>query len=408
MHSSSTVKNIIWILLIASFVSGALAQPINDQFANRIFLQGNLTNFSGTLAGATRTTNPLEFIPSSLNSATKSVWWQWTAVESTPVVIEILNPTEAPGNDGVFVYRGANVTNGPPTAELQFYAFYPKWFLTFFAEAGTNYYFQLAGSSQGSFDFRLVATNTPYLLQQPEDRSISAGNSVLLTVTAASRTPITYQWQFNGTNLPGETTPMLSIDDAKVEQTGVYSVWLTNASGTTQSKSITLTVTSNDPNPTLELSKFPTTNRFEFSLLTDPGRICEIQSTTNLISWVRENVYPGRTLFDPIFPPQPASKPTGQTTTGTNAFSLPRENSQRFFRASIYHPKSEACFNHLAQIQFAKQVAVYQSRRPPGSTISSYELTPFFKGGILPSCPEGGFYSLNWVELPPVCSRVGH
>jgi hypothetical protein len=49
-------------------------------------------------------------------------------------------------------------------------------------------------------------------------------------------TPIQYQWQLNGTNLPGATNQTLTIPDVKFDNFGVYSAMASNAFATVSSK----------------------------------------------------------------------------------------------------------------------------------------------------------------------------
>src|SRR6266576_2234378 len=66
--------------------------PPNDNFANAIVLRGNSTIFTGSLTNAT-------FEPGESANLCgvpvegASVWWSWTATNSSVVVIESLTPT---------------------------------------------------------------------------------------------------------------------------------------------------------------------------------------------------------------------------------------------------------------------------------------------------------------------------
>src|SRR5262245_35746565 len=79
--------------LMFSSAKTAFAQspPANDDFASRTVLTGSSITFTGTLVGAT--SEPAETnIPFGLTSRWpfgRSVWWTWTAAESTTVVIAI-------------------------------------------------------------------------------------------------------------------------------------------------------------------------------------------------------------------------------------------------------------------------------------------------------------------------------
>jgi hypothetical protein len=74
---------------------------------------------------------------------------------------------------------------------------------------------------------------------------VSAGKTATFTVTATSATPMSYQWQRNaspiaGAAAPGYTTAVTALGDSGSS----FAVVVTNASGSTTSRSATLTVTS--------------------------------------------------------------------------------------------------------------------------------------------------------------------
>ena len=73
------------------------------------------------------------------------------------------------------------------------------------------------------------------ILSPPQSQSNLAGATVSLSVTSVSTVPVTYQWRFNGTNLPGATDRTLTLQWITPDQQGAYSVALSNAYGTVES-----------------------------------------------------------------------------------------------------------------------------------------------------------------------------
>ena len=88
----------------------------------------------------------------------------------------------------------------------------------------------------------------PSIVTQPGDTSIRTGSSATLTVTAGGTAPLTYQWyQGNSgdtsTPLAGETADSLTVSPTV---TTSYWVRVTNAYGTADSNTATVTVTAAD------------------------------------------------------------------------------------------------------------------------------------------------------------------
>jgi len=95
----------------------------------------------------------------------------------------------------------------------------------------------IASSAAGNYDVVITGTcgtatsnaasltvaEQPQITVQPMDQEICEGSDVTFSITA-SGTALSYQWRRNGTNLPGETTPILSITDALFGQSGNYDV----------------------------------------------------------------------------------------------------------------------------------------------------------------------------------------
>jgi hypothetical protein len=103
--------------------------------------------------------------------------------------------------------------------------------VTFSAIGGSHYQIQMLGKGSTAYQFQLTATNSPLILQGPRNLTISSNESTLFTVVAEGYRPLSYQWQFAGTNLPGQTSPMLALTNIDGSQAGSYSVIVTNVGG---------------------------------------------------------------------------------------------------------------------------------------------------------------------------------
>jgi len=147
-------------------------------------------------------------------------------------------------------YNGATLigaaTNPPYTITWSTYSPGEK---TVFARAryGTS---SLADSTPVTFS---VGTAPPSIALQPANRSAGPGWSTTFTIVARGSDPLSYQWRKNSTNLcdgghcSGTTTPTLVITNCDVNDAGNYSCAVTNAYGSTNSSSATLTMTTCTP-----------------------------------------------------------------------------------------------------------------------------------------------------------------
>jgi choice-of-anchor C domain-containing protein len=82
----------------------------------------------------------------------------------------------------------------------------------------------------------------PQITQQPTDKTVTVGNTASFAVTAIGTAPLTYQWQFNGTNISGETNSSLTLMSVQTNQSGNYSVLISNAFNYAGSSNAMLTV----------------------------------------------------------------------------------------------------------------------------------------------------------------------
>jgi subtilase family serine protease len=94
----------------------------------------------------------------------------------------------------------------------------------------------------------LAPLASPYFITQPSSQTVTNGTSVTFSATAGGQTPLNYQWLFNGTNLPaggnisGAKSSVLSITAAATNNSGNYSLVVTNSAGSMTSSVAILTV----------------------------------------------------------------------------------------------------------------------------------------------------------------------
>jgi hypothetical protein len=83
---------------------------------------------------------------------------------------------------------------------------------------------------------------SPVISQHPQTTEIVEGMSAQLSVAAISGTPLTYQWQKDGSDLAGETAATLTLADASAADVGAYRVIVTNNAGSTTSQTADISV----------------------------------------------------------------------------------------------------------------------------------------------------------------------
>lgn len=71
----------------------------------------------------------------------------------------------------------------------------------------------------------------PVIESQPLSQLADPGSAAQFQVTATSQTPLSFQWRFNGTDLPGATNSVLSLTALQADDAGHYSVTVSNISG---------------------------------------------------------------------------------------------------------------------------------------------------------------------------------
>lgn len=67
-----------------------------------------------------------------------------------------------------------------------------------------------------------------HIVRQPQSQTVTAGSQAHFKAEPISDTPLTYQWQFNGTNLPSATNSTLSLAHAHRGDAGSYTVEVKN------------------------------------------------------------------------------------------------------------------------------------------------------------------------------------
>ncbi len=88
----------------------------------------------------------------------------------------------------------------------------------------------------------LTVNGTPSITLQPQSQVVNQGSNVIFSVAASGATNLSYQWQYNATNIAGATGVNYQLASAQGINAGIYSVVVTNLYGTATSSNATLTI----------------------------------------------------------------------------------------------------------------------------------------------------------------------
>jgi uncharacterized delta-60 repeat protein len=82
----------------------------------------------------------------------------------------------------------------------------------------------------------------PSIVASPGSQMVAGGSNATFRVTASGDAPLSYQWRYNGRRIPDATNSSLSLIAVTLEQSGQYSVEITNATGSVASPEADLLV----------------------------------------------------------------------------------------------------------------------------------------------------------------------
>jgi hypothetical protein len=97
----------------------------------------------------------------------------------------------------------------------------------------------------GAYEFQGGAA--PVIVTQPQSQTVYSGSDVTFTANADGAPPLLWQWQFNGVAITGATTSTLMLTQVTTNQSGNYTVAVTNSHGFDHSQVATLTVHDSAP-----------------------------------------------------------------------------------------------------------------------------------------------------------------
>ena len=97
-----------------------------------------------------------------------------------------------------------------------------------------------------------AAAVAPAITSQPENQSVTAGQSASFSVSTTGTFPFSYQWKKNGTDIPGATSSSYTTTDATMaDKDAKFSVVVTNSAGSATSNEAKLSVSATAVKPAI-------------------------------------------------------------------------------------------------------------------------------------------------------------
>jgi len=188
--------------------------------------------------------------------------------------------------------NAGNIAGGPQPVDCSFLALRSDGTVVESAASGsvnppanaTN----VAAIAAGSYDgLALVGSGPPVFPGIPVNRTVACGATAYLRLMAVGAFPLSYQWNCNGTNIPGATNTVLVLTSVQPSQSGTcYTLTATNISGTTTSAPIKL-LTPPFVFNTSSTNLLMTTNGLQLRLNgVFASQSVVIYASTDLLSWL--------------------------------------------------------------------------------------------------------------------------
>lgn len=144
---------------------------------------------------------------------------------------------------------------------------------------------------------------------------VERGSTITLTAMATGSSPLGYQWFYQNREIIGARSAVFTLLDARVEQSGIYSVVVSNSEGTTQASSSVIIWKPATKPPFLQVSRMGERVHFRVLEVEPFGRytleqsidssnwetVFSMNSTTNELQ-ITHPILPGARLFRLVSP----------------------------------------------------------------------------------------------------------
>jgi hypothetical protein len=187
-----------------------------------------------------------------------------------------------------------------------------------------------------------AAITGPTITAGPQNVAVYPEGEATFSVAASGSAPLTYQWRFNGANLPGATSNSYTRLNVQPEDAGNYSVMVANAGGVTTS-----------PNALLTLLDSPYVSAVQAA----PG------SHSALISWNTIVPSDSQVQFEAasFVMPSAAAVGSGQSSFGSSSYVDPLPTTNHVVLLTGLQPGTRYSYQTLSRVNTNTYVSgVYQ------------------------------------------------
>ena len=94
----------------------------------------------------------------------------------------------------------------------------------------------------GSYHTVAVGVAPPSIIAQPQSLVVNVASNAVFSLSAIGTTPLSYQWKFDGSNIPGAITATYEITNVQPANAGTYFVVVTNVAGSLTSSNAALRI----------------------------------------------------------------------------------------------------------------------------------------------------------------------
>jgi hypothetical protein len=233
------------------------------------------------------------------------------------------------------------------------------------ASDGSLYYLARGGGEV--FRVRFTANSAPSITSHPANRTVSVGQSASFTVAASGTATLRYQWQRNGANISGATSPTFTLQSPTAADNGAtFRAVVSNDFGSATSNAATLTVLSNSA-PTGSISSPTAGTRYRGGqIFTFAGTGSDLEDGT-----LPASAFTWRVDFHHDDHSHPHVPATSGVTSGTFTIADRGETSANVFYRLILTVRDSAGLTHTSSVDVLPLTSVVRIE----SNVSNAQLT---------------------------------